>query len=58
VLHFALGKIDEGFEWLEKGYAENDGWMSSIKVDFLLDGIRDDPRYAALLRKMNLDDTE
>jgi len=58
VLHFALGEIDEGFEWLEKGYAENDGWMISVKVDFLLDGIRDDPRYKALLKKMNMDAAE
>jgi len=57
-LHFVMGKNDEGFEWLEKGYTENDGWMIHIKIDFLLDSIRDDPRYAVLLKKMNLDRAE
>ncbi len=54
LLHFALGDKDSGFEWLEKGFQEHDGWLMEIKVDYLLEDVRDDPRFRALLKKMNL----
>ena len=54
LLHFALGDKDSGFEWLEKGFQEHDGWLTGIKVDYLLENVRDDPRFRALLKKMNL----
>jgi TolB-like protein/Tfp pilus assembly protein PilF len=54
LLHFALGDKDSGFEWLEKGFQEQDGWLMGIKVDYLLEDVRDDPRFRALLKKMNL----
>jgi tetratricopeptide (TPR) repeat protein len=53
-LCFSLGITDEGFSWLEEGFAKNDGWMINVKIDFLMDPVRDDPRYRALLKKMNL----
>jgi len=54
LLCFALGKNDMGFQWLEKGYEEHDGWLVNMKVDFLLDDVRDDPRFSALLKKIGL----
>ena len=54
LLHFALDDKDSGFEWLEKGFQEHDGWLMGIKVDYLLEHVRDDPRFRALLKKMNL----
>jgi Tfp pilus assembly protein PilF len=54
LLHFALDDKDPGFEWLEKGFQEHDGWLMGIKVDYLLEDVRDDPRFRALLNKMNL----
>ena len=54
LLHFALDDKDSGFEWLEKGFQEHDGWLMGIKVDYLLEDVRDDPRFRALLKKMNL----
>jgi TolB-like protein/tRNA A-37 threonylcarbamoyl transferase component Bud32/Tfp pilus assembly protein PilF len=55
LLCFAIGKNDLGFQWLEKGYEEHDAWLMSLKVDFLLDDVRDDPRFKVLLNKMNLE---
>ncbi len=52
-LCFALGRRDSGFNWLEKGYEEHDGWLMGLKIDFLMDDARDDPRYQALLKRMN-----
>ncbi|MHC4174948.1 MAG: tetratricopeptide repeat protein, partial [Planctomycetota bacterium] len=54
-LHFALGNNDEGFKLSDKAFKENDPWLSWLKVSPLLDSIRSDPRYIALLKKMNLD---
>jgi Tfp pilus assembly protein PilF len=54
-LYFALGEIDEGFEWLEKGYKERDYWICFLKIEPRLDSVRSDPRFKALLRKIGLD---
>ncbi|MFN0158882.1 MAG: protein kinase domain-containing protein, partial [Bacteroidota bacterium] len=55
VLSIGLGKKDEALAWLEEGYKEHDGSMVVLKVDPVFDGIRSDPRFAALLRKMGLE---
>jgi serine/threonine protein kinase/tetratricopeptide (TPR) repeat protein len=55
LLCFALGEKELGFQWLEKAYEERDVWTAYIKIDFLLDSVRTDPRFKALLKKMNLD---
>jgi tetratricopeptide (TPR) repeat protein len=57
VLTFALGENDHAFELLNRGYEERDPWMRLIKIHPTLDlfDVRSDPRYAALLKKMNLD---
>lgn len=53
-IYAALGERDEAFEWLERAYRERDGWLVFVKVQYLLDPLRDDPRFSELLRKMNL----
>ena len=55
VLCFSLEEIDLGFEWLEKAYEVRETFMFTIKVDFLMDSVRTDPRFKALLKKMNLE---
>ena len=48
------GEKDKAFEWLERAYQQRDGGLSEIKVDLLLDHLHADPRFNALLKKMNL----
>ena len=48
------GELDRAFEWLDKAAAVHDGGLNSMKIDPLLRSLRGDPRYAALLEKMNL----
>jgi hypothetical protein len=48
------GEKERAFKWLELAFAERDGGMTYVRYDPLLHGIRSDPRYKALLKKMNL----
>jgi TolB-like protein/Flp pilus assembly protein TadD len=45
--------VDHAFAWLDRAYRQHEGLMD-IKVDPSFEGIRRDPRYGALLRKLNL----
>ncbi len=48
------GDRDQAFKWLEKAYTVHDPDLYMFKGDPLMDRVRDDPRYAAFLRKMHL----
>jgi len=48
------GDRDRAFEELERGRATADSGMRYLKYDPLLRKLRGDPRYAALLKEMNL----
>jgi TolB-like protein/DNA-binding winged helix-turn-helix (wHTH) protein/Flp pilus assembly protein TadD len=45
---------DEAFEWLDRAYAKRDDFLITTKVDPLLKSLHSDPRFAALLKKLNL----
>jgi len=53
-VHAWRGEKDVAFAWLDRAYAQRDAGLAELRVDPLLRRIRDDPRYAALLRKVNL----
>ncbi len=53
-IHLGLGEIDEFFAWMDRAIEERDHLSMAIKTYPFLDRIRDDPRYVALLHKMNL----
>ena len=54
VIHAALGEKDHALALLEKAYEARDSWMDYLAIDPRLDGLRSDPRFADLLRRMNL----
>jgi TolB-like protein len=51
------GEKDKAFEWLQNAFDEHDTGMLGIMVDPLLRDLRDDPRYKALVAKMNFPPT-
>lgn len=54
VLYADCGDKDQAFRWLDTAYHERDANLVGSKTDFLLDPIRLDPRFAALVRKIGL----
>jgi hypothetical protein len=40
--------------WLERAYAQKDSGLYAVKGDAMLKNIEGDPRYKAVLKKMNL----
>jgi TolB-like protein/Tfp pilus assembly protein PilF len=54
-VHLALGDRDEAFRWLEQAYEARALQLVFIGVDPEVDPLRDDPRLADLLSRMNLD---
>jgi TolB-like protein len=51
------GETDKAFEWLQISFDTHDSGMLSVVVDPLLRNLRDDPRYKALVEKMNFPPT-
>jgi len=53
-LHVILGDRDRAFELLDQAYAEKDSTLREVKINPALDPLRGDPRFAKLLKKLNL----
>jgi TolB-like protein/Flp pilus assembly protein TadD len=56
LVHLGLGEKDKAFEWLNKGFDERSGFLPFMKVEPLLDSIRQDPRFDDLLQRVGLPD--
>lgn len=54
IVYAGLGDKDQAFAWLEKDFQRRSGLLSLITWRFNFDNLRSDPRYADLLRRMNL----
>ena len=54
VLCFRMGLLDEGFEALDLAVENHDWFILTIKTHPWFDPVRDDPRFEAVLQRMNL----
>lgn len=52
VIYLGLGEKDKAFEWLLNAYADRSVRLSGLKVEPMLDGLRSDPRFPELLRRV------
>jgi tetratricopeptide (TPR) repeat protein len=50
-----LGDNGQALMWLERGFEQRDPGMTFLKVDKKWDGLRSDPRFKALMTRMNFD---
>lgn len=53
LIYASLGEMDAAFELIERAYGERAFLIDEIKVDPLFDVFRSDPRFDAILSKMN-----
>jgi TolB-like protein/DNA-binding winged helix-turn-helix (wHTH) protein/Tfp pilus assembly protein PilF len=49
-----VGDKDCAFEWLERGFEERDDLMIDLKVEPVFDGLRSDPRFQELIRRVGI----
>ncbi len=54
LVHCGLGDRDQALAWLEKAYIERSDYMPYLNREPMLDGLRSDPRFAALVRRVGL----
>jgi len=54
IIYAGLGNNDQAFEWLERAYKDRVEELLLLKVDPLFNSLHSDPRFAGLLRRMNL----
>lgn len=53
--YVGVGDYDEAFAWFERAYQEKSNILQWIKVEPFPDAMRNDPRFADLLRRVGLD---
>jgi len=54
ILHIGLGNHGEALDWCERSFEERRGWLAYVNVNPIFDPLRNEPRFAALVRKMRL----
>ncbi len=55
IVYGELGDLDRAFEYLDRAYAEDPGTLTYMRADPSADSLKDDPRFAELMRKMGLE---
>jgi TolB-like protein/DNA-binding winged helix-turn-helix (wHTH) protein/Tfp pilus assembly protein PilF len=54
LVHAGLGDRDQALAWLDKAYAERSDYMPYLKLEPMLDGLRSDHRFVALVGRVGL----
>ncbi|HVD92885.1 MAG TPA: protein kinase [Vicinamibacterales bacterium] len=53
-VYAGLGDKERAFQYLDRAREEHSAYLDYINIEPTLDGLRDDPRFAELLRRVNL----
>src|SRR5690242_223709 len=53
-VYIGLGETERALTWAERAYEERRGWLTYFKVNPLVDPLRGEARFEALVRKMKL----
>lgn len=54
VVYAGLNDKDQAFGWLDRAWEARSFGMTQLRVETVLDNLRDDPRYRVLLKRMGL----
>ncbi len=54
IVHMGLEETDLAFEWLERGIGDFTMMLNFAAVNPVLDPLREDPRFASILQRLNL----
>jgi TolB-like protein/DNA-binding winged helix-turn-helix (wHTH) protein/Flp pilus assembly protein TadD len=54
LIHAGLGDRDQALAWLDKAYAERSDYMVYLTLEPMLDGLRSDHRFTALVARVGL----
>jgi tetratricopeptide (TPR) repeat protein len=49
----AVGERDSALQWLDTAYAQKSMFLFWVRVEPFFDGLREDPRFAAFLKRMD-----
>src|SRR4030095_4465127 len=53
-VHAWRGDKDKALQWLERAVAQRDGGLSNITTDPIMNPLKDDPRFAAVVQQVGL----
>ena len=52
-VYIGLGEYDQAFDWLSQAYDDRDSYLCYLGSQCTYDPLRSDPRFQALLQRMN-----
>jgi hypothetical protein len=52
MVYIALGDTQKALDWVERAVDDRRGWSAYLRVHPVLDPLRGEPRYAALVQRM------
>ncbi|HJQ09679.1 MAG TPA: tetratricopeptide repeat protein, partial [Gemmatimonadaceae bacterium] len=55
MIELGLGKKEKALDAVERAIAERRGWAAYLRVHPIVDSLRDEPRFAELVKKMTFD---
>lgn len=53
-IKIGLGDVDGGLDWAERAFQERRGWLCYLRVNPLMDPLRESPRFEQLMERMRL----
>jgi tetratricopeptide (TPR) repeat protein len=55
LVYIALGDKEKALDWTERALDERRGWVAYLRVHPVVDSLRDEPRFSALVKRMQFD---
>jgi Flp pilus assembly protein TadD len=55
MVYIALGENQRALDWVEAAMDDRRGWVAYLRVHPIMDPLRNEPRFAALMKRMNFE---